>query len=172
MKKRITIFLLFILIVAAVIYSFFYGVQEEFLPIGSKLPSLRYYSAKDSGMVTISNKPIMIMFFKPDCPHCEYEFEAMNKRYSDLRESTYFLTTDYVFIKDNIYKKWTNLVKKENIVFAYINEADFKKQVNIHVTPLFLFYDKTGYLIDKLFGEAKFDRILGSIKKAGGAQHQ
>ncbi|MEW6508179.1 MAG: thioredoxin family protein [Bacteroidota bacterium] len=173
MNKKIKILLMIVFIAGVTVIAVLFGLQEEVLPVGSKLPEINLSSLNGKFEINTSNKPLMIMFFEPDCPHCEYEFEVMNKRIDQLNNiNIYFVTTDKKYIQDSFFSKWNNLANKNSVVFAYIDEKEFKEKIGINITPVFLFYSSTGVLEDKILGETKFDRLLQSIKKAGGAQHQ
>lgn len=173
MNKVIKIALMIGFVVIGTVLAIAFGTQEEVLPIGSPIPKFKYVSLNDSGFISIKDKPIMIMLFKPDCPHCEYEFEAMNKRCVELDEvNIYFITTDKKYIQDSVYCKWNNLINQKNIVFASVNELEFKEKIGINVTPAFLFFNNTGTLANKIIGETKFDRLLGLIRRTDGSKHQ
>jgi thiol-disulfide isomerase/thioredoxin len=173
MNKKTKILLMMVFVIVGIVIAVLFGLQEEVLPVGSKLPEINLSSLNGKFEINSSNKPLMIMFFKPDCHHCEYEFEVMNKRIDQLDYiNIYFVTTDKKYIQDSVFSKWNNLANKNNVVFAYIDENEFKEKIGINITPVFLFYSSAGVLEDKILGETKFDRILGSVKKAGGAQHR
>ncbi len=172
MNNKIKIVLLFGFVAAGIVVAVIFGTQEEILPIGSKLPKLNLNSLNGKIEIT-NNKPLMIVFFKPDCPHCEYEFEVMNTKISSLENiNIYFVTSDNKYIQDGTFRKWNNLIDKDNIIFASIDEHEFKEKIGINIAPIFLIYNSSGMLTDKILGETKFDRLLSSIKKAGGAQHR
>ncbi len=166
MNNKIKIALLLGFVAVGVVVAVIFGTQEELLPVGSKLPELNLNSLEGRLEINTDSVPLMIMFFKPDCPHCKYEFEVMNKRIDALVNiNIYFVTTDKKYIQDSVFRKWNNLLKKDNIVFASIDEQEYKEKIGINVTPVFLIYNSAGVLEDKILGETKFDRILGSIKK-------
>ncbi len=173
MNKKRNIVLIFFFFIAAIVIAVIYGTEKEKLPVGSYLPGIYYSTEHSSRLLKPDGRPLVIMFFKPGCPHCEYELSTMNNRVDELRSGDfYFLTTDKDYIKNKTYEKWNNLNRDKYFVFALINDDDFKSIIGINAAPLFLIYNKHGILIDKVLGETKFDRILGSIINAGGAQHQ
>jgi len=173
MNQKIKISLMLIFVVTGIVIAVIYGTQKEVLPIGSSLPKLKYYSIKDSGYISTHGKPLMIMFFKTDCPHCEYELNTMNEKIDVLQAVDFYcVTTDKNYIENRLYERWGALSNSKNYVFASINENDSMGKIGIKVTPLLLIYNSNGKLIDKMLGETKFDRLLQSIKKADGAQHQ
>jgi hypothetical protein len=76
-----------------------------------------------------------------------------------------------MFILKKTYEKWDHLVNMENFVFALVNENEYKNKFGINVTPVFYFFGKDGRLDNKIIGETKFDRILGSIRRMDGSKH-
>ena len=160
------------LAIAGTTAAFLLGSYKEVLPIESALPKIKYYSMNDSGYIQIKEKPLMIMYFSPDCSHCEYELDVMNNRFAEITNAdAYCITTDKMFIQNNVYKKWNNLVNSGNFVFAQVKESEYKNKYGINVTPVFYFFGRNGRLVDKIVGETKFDRILGSIKRMDGSKH-
>ncbi|MEW5842844.1 MAG: thioredoxin family protein [Bacteroidota bacterium] len=152
-------------VIVGIIAAVVFGSQKEIMPVGSALPEIKYITANDSGYIHVNEKPLMIMYFKPDCPHCKYELEIMNKRINELRTADiYLITTDKDLIKENHLIKWTSLLYANNVKFCWISEEEYKAQFGINVTPVFYFFDRNNKLTGKIIGETKFDRILGAIK--------
>jgi thioredoxin-related protein len=170
-KMKITI--LIGIVLSGTIFAILYGTQNEVLPIGSLLPHLKYISMSDSGYITIRNRPLMIIYFKPDCPHCEYELDLINKRFIEFSGfDLHFITTDNKFIRDSVYSKWNNLKRSRYVIFASINENEYRDKFGIMVTPVFYFFNSSGYLTEKIIGEIKFDRLIESIKNADDSKYQ
>ncbi len=172
MNKKIKIALLISFVILGTMLAITFGTQKELLPIGAALPKLKYMSLKDSGYISVKEKPIMIMYFKPDCPHCEYELELMNTRYNEIKDvDVYCITAEERYIQDSVHYKWNNLTNLENFVFASVNEEEYKNKFGINVTPVFFFFNRERKLTSKIIGETKFDRLLGSIRGNDGSKH-
>ena len=128
------------LFILGFITAILFGTKKEKLKVGSQMPELKYYSINDSGYIRIKNKPLMIMYFKSDCPHCEYELEIFNKmseKFNDI--DVICITTEHKFIANRSYNKWNNLATEKNFVFASVNEEEYRERFGIKITPLFLF---------------------------------
>jgi thioredoxin-related protein len=172
MNKKIKISLMIGFVILGTVLAITLGTQKEILPIGAALPKLKYVSLNDSGYISIKDKPLIIMFFKPDCPHCEYELELMNTRYNEIKGvDIYCITTEKKFIQDTVSSKWNNLFRMENAVFSSVNEEEYKNKLGINVTPVFYFFNREGKLTNKIIGETKFERLLESIKENDGSKH-
>ncbi len=173
MSKNIKILLLGAFFIGIIVLVIAFGTQKEILPIGSQLPKIMFTDFVDTNYITTKNKHVMIMFFKPACPYCEYELKIMNKGINELGSAEiYLITTKKSFFQDSVYKKQINLISAENVKFGLVAEEEYKEKFGLTATPAFYFFDHEGKLVEKIIGETKFDRLIESIKKAGGAQHQ
>jgi thioredoxin-related protein len=172
-SKKIKILLMGVFFIGMIILAVTFGIAAETLPVGSNLPYIKYTNFVDTNFITVKSKPIMIMYFKPACPYCEYELKIMNKGINGLGSADiYLITTEKSFFQDSVYKKQINLISAENVKFGLVAEDEYKEKFGITATPAFYFFDHEGKLVEKIIGETKFDRLIESIKKAGGAQHQ
>ena len=173
MQGRTKIIIMTSFVIAGTAAAFLWGSKSDLLSIGSTMPKLRYISKNDSGYISIKDKPLMIMNFKPDCPHCEYELGEINKMVEEFAEiNVICLTTEKKFISSRGYDQWSKLANSKNFMFASIDKDEYMEQIGIEITPLFLFYGIDGLLKAKIIGETRFDRILDSIVKTGVAQHR
>lgn len=173
MKKTYKIMLMVILIIGGTAIAINFGTQNEILPVGSALPEIKIVSLSNTVFIKTNNKPLMIMYFKPDCAHCRYELDLLNKRIDELSfADIYLLTTDRSFFTDSLFRDYKNLINKVSIKFGLASENEYKKKFGITSTPVFYFFDRHGRLAEKIIGETRFDRIHGSIKNAGGAQRR
>ncbi len=159
--------------IGVIILAVTFGTTDEILPIGSKLPNIKYTDFVDTSLIAVKGKPIVIMYFKPDCPHCEYELKIMNKGINELGSAdVYLITTAKSFFQDSVYKKQINLISAENVKFGMVAVDEYKEKFGITATPAFYFFNQQGRLVEKIIGETKFDRLLGSIRRADGSKHQ
>ncbi|MDH7603794.1 MAG: thioredoxin family protein [Melioribacter sp.] len=171
-KKFINLFVICFFMVV-LITAIIFGTREEILPIGAKLTEIKYIWLGDTLSIKVDAKPIMIMYFSPDCSHCEYDLMEINKRVNELKNvDVYLLTTDNKFVNKKLYEKYNNIMKMSNIKFGIVNKEEYKAKFGITVTPVFYFFNIHGKLVDKLIGEIKFSRLLESIWKSDDAQRQ
>lgn len=173
MNKKIKILLMGAFFIGIIILVIAFGTQKEILPIGSQLPKIMFTDFAGTNYITVKNKPVMIMFFKPACPYCEYELKIMNKGINELGSADiYLITTEKSFFQDNVYKKQINLISAGNVKFGLAAEDEYKEKFGITATPAFYFFDQQGNLVEKIIGETKFDRLLGLIRRTDGSKHQ
>lgn len=164
MKKNQRIILMLGSLFIAATFVIIFGTQKEILPVGSPLPGIKFTSPNDSGFVHSSKRPLMVVFFRPDCPHCQYELEVLNKRIDQLKNSDiYFITTDKNFLKDSLLNSQTNLINSQNVTFGCVSGSSYKQQFGIAATPAFFFFDEQGKLTGKIIGETKFEKIRSEL---------
>ncbi|MBA4407589.1 hypothetical protein C0389_09965 [bacterium] len=173
MSKSIKILLMGVFFIGVIILAVTFGTTSEILPVGSNLPNIKYTDFVETNFITVKGKPIMIMYFKPDCPHCEYELKIMSKGINELVSADiYLITTAKNFFLDSVYKKQINLISAENVKFGLVAEEEYKEKFGITAVPAFYFFDHQGKLVEKIIGETKFDRLLGLIRRTDGSKHQ
>lgn len=180
MKKNISeltalrkILLMGVFFIGVIILAVTFGIADETLPVGSNLPKIKYTDFVDTSLITSKGKPIMIMYFKPDCLHCEYELEAMNKSYKKLNMADiYLLTAEKKYIKNVLSKKWKSLSNSPFLKFGFVENEEYKQKLGITAAPAFYFFNSDEKLINKIVGELKFEKILEEIEKSGGSKHR
>lgn len=109
---------------------------------------------------TIPNdKPIVMLFVSPYCPHCREQTENIIANIKSLNKvRIYFLTT---FSLDEI-KQFNNqygLSKYENIIVAQNNDFRFVDYFNISSIPFIAIYDKEKILKKVMIGKVDASRI-------------
>lgn len=173
MKKYLRIFWLLGALGIGVALAITSGVDNSNIPLGSEMPLIKYVSKSDSGVVKSLSKPVVLFYFKPDCPHCDYELNVMNERHTELEHADiYCLTSDERYVKNLDYAVWTNLLKAGNVIFGFVRAEEYKNNLGIDATPVFYFFNEDRKLVEIIIGETKFDRILGAIRKSGDAQRR
>lgn len=180
MKKNISeltalrkILLMGVFFIGVIILAVTFGTTSEILPVGSNLPNIKYTDFVDTSLISVKDKPIVIMYFKPNCSYCGYELEAMNKNLDDTSlADLYFITADKSYVRNKVYKKWKNLFSNSSVNFGFVESEEYKQKFGITATPAFYFFNSDGKLTNKIVGELKFEKILEGIEKSGGAQHR
>jgi thioredoxin-related protein len=133
---------------------------------------------KDSTFITDANlkkgKPTMIIYFAPDCSHCQrltYEFQEEFKKEAKAKTNT----LKHVQI---VMATWTEL----RAIQAFYKEFGLEKYPNITVgtegktmtllrfynvatTPYIAVYSKTGQLVQAFSKVPKLEDILAALKK-------
>lgn len=171
--KGIQIFVLLCLLGLGAWVALVFGLRDNILNEGDEMPEIKYISENTQWSFSQSNEPILIYYFKPDCPHCEYELKVLNEKHNNLEMvNVYCLTTNEGYIYNREYLIWKNLVKSDNITFGYVDKKEYVQHFGADIAPVFYLFNKERRLTDKIVGETKFDRILDAIRKSGDAQRR
>lgn len=172
MKKRIIAITFTVLFIATVVWLIIEGSRPEALPIGSKIPEIKYVGFNEVAVIkSDSLHKTVVMFFSEKCPHCEYELSVLNKNVGKIKEANFYLITlDKDILTNGFTDKYPELKEAGNIKFGVVNKEDYRNKYGAMVTPSFYFFDENGTLFTKLKGETKIGRILNEINKVSVAR--
>lgn len=115
------------------------------------------------------NTPVMIVYFSPDCGHCQhmmFEMKPEMKKFKDIQVVmiTFILPEQLRSIKTfyNTYElsKYPNFtVGTEG--YSYV----VQKYYQVQTTPYIAIYDKSGKLVTSFTKAPTMDELLATIKK-------
>lgn len=166
MKKKVLAISFIIIFAFAVVLLIVAGNRPAILPLGSDLPNIEYSDSATVKTVTADSlKNILIIFFKKECPHCEYELELLNNNTDKIKNvKLYLLTTEKDIFTSGFTNKFSALKKLPYTTFGIVNKEEYKNKFGVMVTPALYFFNKAGKLTAKLKGETKLERILKELK--------
>jgi len=116
------------------------------------------------------NKPVMIIYFSPDCSHCEHLMGEMKPKLKQFRNTQIVMIT-YIqpgmlrAIKD-FYRKF-GLAKYANITvgtegYTFVVQKYYK----VAITPYIAIYNRNGKLISAYPKPPSINDLLRDLKKA------
>ena len=169
MKKSINtmkrIYLLLCLIVVAAGCS-----QAQTMPPNTKIPPYHILTT-DSVYVTPAdlkkNKPVMVIYFSPDCSHCQHLMYDMKPELDKLKGVQIVMITFVNQLKAiQVFKRDFDLAKYHNITigtegYTYV----VQRYYNVKTTPYIAIYDKTGKLFQAYDKVPKIPVLMETIKK-------
>lgn len=118
------------------------------------------------------NKPVMVIYFLPDCSHCQHLAGEMKPKLAQFKNTQIvFITatrTEYPYlnmIRD--FSKNYGLDKYPNITVG-TEYPTYKVQqfYKLRSTPYVAIYDRTGTLLKTYEKVPKVDELLATLKKA------
>jgi len=141
-----------------------------------KLPIPQYRILKvDSTYTTQAalnkKKPVMIIYYGPDCPHCQHLMSEMKENMEPFKDIQIvmiaFTRTEYPYL--NMIKNFSrdyNLPKYKNITMG-TEYPDYKVQRYYHIltTPFIAVYDHTGKMIKYYDKPPKIEDLIAAVKK-------
>jgi len=118
-----------------------------------------------------TNKPVMIIYFGPDCPHCQHLMSEMKENMASFRDIQIvmitFTHTEYPYL--NMIKNFSRdyaLPKYKNITMG--TEYPGLKVLNYYhvtTTPFIAVYDRKGKMVKYFDKPPKVDELIATVKK-------
>ncbi|MEO6524758.1 MAG: hypothetical protein ABIN91_23940 [Mucilaginibacter sp.] len=149
--------------------------QKTDVPAG--IPHYRLLS-QDSTYITQDNlkkgKPTMIIYFSPDCTHCQkltYEFQDEFAKEAKVHANTLkhvqIVMATWAQLKAiQVFYRDFGLVKYPNITVGTEGNAMTLGHVyNVSTTPYIAIYSKTGQLVKVFDKVPKLEDIIATLKK-------
>lgn len=144
----------------------------EAVPIGSVIENTDMQKL-DKTLVKLSDvysksKYTFVMFYDPDCVHCQEEtpgiadyIAGIRNSGADIQSIAYLNTTDD--------KKWQNFVQEKGLqnwinVKSEKNDRAYVEKLEISSNPSFLLLDSEGKVLLKKYNQQEITKILMSLK--------
>ena len=134
-----------------------------------KMPSFKmilYDGSHFSSETLKKNTPVVLIYFAPDCGHCQVLMKEFFKKVKDFEKSEVVMVTFKPlpevaqFVKDNRIGQYKNIfVGREDPVFFF---RYFYDLVN---TPFTALFDKKGKLVESYKVETPLPELISKLKK-------
>ena len=113
------------------------------------------------------NKPVMVIYFAPDCSHCQHLMYELKPKMQDLKNVQVVMVTFVmqlkaiqVFYRDFDLKKYPNFtVGTEGTTYTV------QRFYNVHTTPYIALYDKNRKLVKAWDKAPTVDELDAEVKK-------
>jgi len=168
MKKLLILFCFLILSV----YVFAQGTDKAIL----KLPIPHYKILKADSTYTDwtalnTHKMVMVIYFAPDCPHCQHLMNEMRPEMNEFKNFQIVMIcgtrTEYPYLKMlKTFNRDFDLLKYKNITMG-TEYPNYKvvKYYQLATTPFIAFYDRNGKMTTYFDKPAKIEDVLAAAKK-------
>ncbi|MBD3903611.1 thioredoxin family protein [Chryseobacterium sp. Ch-15] len=144
----------------------------EAVPIGSMIANSEMQKL-DKTLVNLSDiyaksKYTFVMFYDPDCVHCQQETPGIVDYIVSLRNSgTDIQSVAYLNTPDD--KKWQSFVQEKGLqnwvnVKSKNNDRKYVEKLEISSNPSFLLLDSEGKVLLKKYNQQEIAKILMSLK--------
>lgn len=132
--------------------------QQESVTQLKTLPKLPFTFLKKRN--NNNNKSVLIMFFSPDCDHCQFMLQEIskNQQYFDRIEVLAITTAskkEVLFFINNF-----SLAKASFLNFGLDINNDFVKIFDVTITPTFYLYDSKHNFVKRIVGQTKIEHLL------------
>lgn len=132
-----------------------------------QLPSLTFPTVNNS-KVNIKNwaqdHAAVIIYFSPDCEHCQYEATELQKHLPDFQGTEIIMITRANAAEAKQFAKEYKLENISNIHFLLDPTDAFYRTFGTHEFPSIFIYDKSHRLIKRFIGETKIEAIISVLK--------
>jgi thioredoxin-related protein len=142
-------------------------------PINPDIPPFRILTT-DSAYFTPAklkkNTKVIIVYFSPDCPHCQHLVTELKPKMNELGDTQVILITwsanfDLRAIKT--FNKEYKLGGYPNIIigtegYTYL----VQKYYNVLSTPFIAIYNRKGKMVQSFSKPPKIDDVIAAVKKA------
>lgn len=144
-----------------------FGQQDSVLPAYQRyptLPALQLLLSDSTTKYTKENvpkkKPVLLIFFSPDCEHCQHETEQLMLNKEALKDIHIVMATTLPIYKMKAFAEQYGLTELPNVVVGrdlYYLLPGFYEIRNL---PYLALYDKKGKLIQTFEGNVGWEKIL------------
>jgi len=125
----------------------------------------------DSVYITPKNlqkhKPVMIIYFAPDCSHCQHLMMEMKPKMNELKNVQVVMITFVEQLKAiQVFYRDFDLAKYPNFIvgtegYSYL----VQKYYNVRSTPYIALYNKDGKLANSYQKPPKMEELVAAVKK-------
>lgn len=105
-------------------------------------------------------QPAVIIYFNPDCEHCQYEARAICDSLHRFAAVNVLLVSDEPLERLRQFAKEYDLANLPNIHILYDRDGRFKDLFGTSMVPSIFIYNRQRQLVKHFKGETKIDAIL------------
>jgi len=128
------------------------SVSED-LPVYKKFPTIPAFSLirPDSAVYTTDsipkNKATVIIYFSPDCSHCQYEAKQIVKGQAELQNATFIWVSFHPLPEINAFKSQYGMDSFSNMVFGRDPKYFLPAFYKVAFTPYMAVYNARGQFV-------------------------
>jgi thiol-disulfide isomerase/thioredoxin len=138
------------------------------IPKFETIPSFSIYTLPDSSVFSNKdlhkNKPFIIMFFSPDCEHCQKEMKELMAYKEELKNIRILMASpsSYPMVKQ-FYEDY-DLVAMPNVKMGHDDNFKLGSIFQLRTFPSIFVYDQRGKLAKAFIGNIGVPAILAAAK--------
>ncbi|MFN0047550.1 MAG: redoxin domain-containing protein [Cytophagales bacterium] len=128
----------------------------KYLLLGKLAPplSLQDTSGKYKSFTAIKSKYTVLIFWDPNCGHCQKELPKLRDLYTESKDKLNFDV--YSICTETDATPWKNFIRNNNLPWINVydpkNESNFRKVYDVYSTPVVYILDQTKKIIAKRLG--------------------
>jgi thiol-disulfide isomerase/thioredoxin len=107
-----------------------------------------------------SGRPILLMYFSPDCEHCQHETEDIIKNMDSLKRVRIVMLTSLPFDKMKTFYSYYKINNFKNITMGRDYDFFFSRHYGSQYVPYLAIYDSHKKLIKVFDGGTKMSNLI------------
>ena len=123
-------------------------------------PDSAWYS-KDS---VPKNKPFVVIYFSPDCGHCQFEAKELVKHSEDFKNVTFLWVSFHPLVAIKSFASQYGLDKLPNMIYGRDPKYFLPKFYRVLLTPYIAIYNSDGNFVKEFREGAKLEELIEAIK--------
>lgn len=167
--KRSALFLLCIALLAGMPLHAQQAVTRDSFPY-QKYPTLPAFDIRlhdSSGVFNTYNAPkgqaSVIMFFSPDCNHCEMQTDTFLRHMEELKDVRFYLVTTLPLAQLRAFREKMHLERYPNIIVGKDEYFFMPNFFGAHYVPYIVVYDKHKKLVKSFEGGVKMPDLMKAL---------
>jgi thiol-disulfide isomerase/thioredoxin len=134
-----------------------------------RLPAFKIFTVPDSTAFTNEqlkkNKPLVLMFFSPDCDHCQKETKEILAYKEELKNLQIIMASPVASFGEikNFYQEY-NITSMKNIIMGQDPNYALCSRYHLRTYPSVYIYDAKGNLAKAFVGNVSVPTILDALK--------
>jgi len=108
---------------------------------------LKIDSAYANDRTIPKDKPVIIIYFSPECGHCQITADEFSKRMADMKDFYFVWVSYYPLPEIREFAKKFNLQQFNNIIIGRDENYTIPSYFRVKFTPFMAVYDKEHHLI-------------------------
>ncbi len=111
------------------------------------------------------NKPVVIIYFSPECGHCQITAKAFGEKMADMRDIYFVWVSYYPLPEIKDFAKKFNLQQFNNITIGRDPNYTIPSYFRVKYTPFMAVYNKDHHLIQTYGQGTEADTIINLLKE-------
>jgi thiol-disulfide isomerase/thioredoxin len=110
-------------------------------------------------------RPIILMYFSPDCEHCQHMTEDILKDMDSLKDVRFVMLTVLPFDKMRNFYQYYKLANYKNIIMGRDYQFFFPAHYGTSYVPYIAIYDRHKKLVKTFDGNAKVSTLIQLVNE-------
>lgn len=160
-KNNLSFLKLVLILVSAIIFSSNFATAQSMPSFRMQLTNGTVFSSKNLS----HEKPVLIIYFAPDCEHCQVLMNAVFKNIKDFKKAQIVMVTFKPLNEVIAFKKNYQTAKYPNIKVGIETPIFFfRNYFKLQNTPFTALYNKQGKLIASYKNETPVNDLIKRLK--------